>query len=184
MVDFQNSPPGLVGSNQNTGEFNGSFPASPLQQSPIISPSKNSKKSKPEMKLSIVIDEEIELTGGGNGNISPKLNTEKNQHIDPTRSAEIKSGFANQLNMSSVSKVSINDVASHYSKYLDKKHNALQTSTNTINRIMDDPINGKVGRTKYKTPVPNKDLRKLHRQTSHFGGGELREFDIDNCMEF
>ena len=59
---------------------------------------------------------------------SPTLHSNKSKPSPPAKSAEFVNGMANQLDASYVSKVSINDVASGYSKYLDKKHNALKTS--------------------------------------------------------
>ena len=65
------------------------------------------------------------MKGGDN---SPALHSNKSKFSNPGKSVEFVNGMANQLDASYVSKVSINDVASVYSKYLDKKHNALKTS--------------------------------------------------------
>ena len=91
-----------------------------------MSPEDSGKKPKHAKKLSIIIDEEIEMKGGDIN--SPALHSNKSKPTNPAKSSEFKNGMVNQLDASYVSKVSINDVASGYSKYLDKKNNALKTS--------------------------------------------------------
>ena len=87
QVEF-NSPQ-MQQSNQATAEFNPSLPVSPAQ----MSPEDSKKKSKHAKKLSIIIDEEIEMKGGDIN--SPALHSNKSKPTNPAKSSEFKNGMVN-----------------------------------------------------------------------------------------